>query len=72
MQYGVAVFLNSNLAASKQVILRYSSRSRLLRIQLAVVIADLFECSRYDSPSAYFHSHTMIAMVLFSDTLHQT
>ena len=44
----VAIFLISLLIVRKQVIQEYSTRSRQLRMQPAVVITDSFECGRHD------------------------
>ena len=46
----VAIFLISLLIVlPKRVIREYSTRSRQLRMQPAVVITDSFECGRRDS-----------------------
>ena len=64
-QYGVAI---SILIASKGVIRQYNTLSHQLQMQTAVIVADSFECSQYDSPWTCYRMIT-IDMKLYPITL---
>ena len=63
-QYDVTIFLIALLIASKWVIGQYTTRSHKMQMQPVVVIANSFDCGRYDSLWICWNSHTAIAMGL--------